>query len=71
MINAGGVFALAYLIGGGITAATVNYVLPGNSEMPPEPDWFVVILAWPVLVLVLALMLLLGVVLPAWGEIRR
>jgi len=71
MLNAGGVLAVAYLIAGGITATAVNHVLPGNSEMPPEPDWFVIILAWPVLVLVLALMLLLGVVLPAWGEIRR
>jgi len=68
MLNAGGVFALAYFAVGVVIALIVNR--RREPETDPELNWHMVVLGWPLLVLVVALMLLLGVVIPLWDEIN-
>jgi hypothetical protein len=67
MINAAGVFGLAYVAVGVAIAVTVKRRT--DLETYAQPDWFVVALGWPLLVVIIALIVLLGVVLPLWDEI--
>lgn len=69
MLNAGGAFVLAYMA----IAIAVVFMFEKweKKQRTPKADTVVVALGWPVLVVVVGLMLLLGVVLPAWGEIGQ
>jgi hypothetical protein len=67
MIDTVAVIVVAYAaIGAFVVAVAGDWQ---DRKTGPQADWVMIALGWPVFVVVVALMLLLGVVLPLWDEI--
>jgi len=67
MINVAGIFAVGYFFTGAMVSLLLRHRT--NLDKQTQPDWVVVALAWPLLVFVVALIFLVGVVIPMWDEV--